>query len=89
MACVVGSKQANGFGLFDMGGNITEWCIDDYSDYGTEQAGEEQRQPAHVPRIDPLLPLVFSIERPGWQASTPVLLCCGLFKQEEQAQMEL
>jgi len=30
---IVGLKQANGFGLFDMNGNISEWCWDRFSQY--------------------------------------------------------
>ena len=44
----VGPDMANGYGLYDMAGNVWEWCWDSYGDayYGAIEAGDNPKGPS-------------------------------------------
>ena len=44
-----GSKLPNGWGLFDMHGNVWEWCWDGYAKYDTKSPAVDPTGAAGVP----------------------------------------
>ena len=47
----VGQKEANGFGLFDMHGNVQNWCQDAYEDYTADAVTDPQESAQRSMRV--------------------------------------
>ena len=74
MTTPVGSFPANEFGLFDMAGNVSEWCEDAYERY----AGNQVKHPHdHVPFFYDGGAKGLRVVRGGWWGGLPYELRCS------------
>lgn len=69
----VGGKKPNALGLFDMSGNVSEWCYDLYAD-------DYYRKSAFLDPQGPDIGEGHTLRGGSWGSNAAALRCCSRFK---------